>query len=52
MENYNKLLKQKQEELKRLIEQNNYLRQQLSQSDQQIIELNGQIKLLQELLNK
>jgi len=49
---FQKLLKQKQEELKRLIEQNNYLRQQLSQSDQQIIELNGQIKLLQELLNK
>ncbi len=49
---FQKLLKQKQEELKRLVEQNNYLRQQLSQSDQQIIELNGQIKLLQELLNK
>ncbi len=46
---FQKLLKQKQEELKRLVEQNNYLRQQLSQSDQQIIELNGQIKLLQEL---
>ena len=49
---FQKLLQQKQEELKRLVEQNNYLRQQLSQSDQQIIELNGQIKLLQELLNK
>jgi len=49
---FQKLLKQKQEELKRLVEQNNYLRQQLSQSDQQIIELNGQIKLLQEILNK
>ncbi len=52
MENLNKLLQQKQEELKKLIEQNNYLRQQLNQSDQQIIECNGQIKLLQELLNK
>ncbi len=49
---FQKLLKQKQEELKRLVEQNNYLRQQLNQSDQRIIELNGQIKLLQELLNK
>jgi len=52
MQNLNELLQEKQEELKRLVEQNNYLRQQLSQSDQQIIELNGQIKLLQELLNK
>ena len=48
----NKLLQQKQEEIKKLVEENNLLRQQLSQSDQQIIELNGQIKLLQELLNK
>jgi len=45
-----KLLQQKQEELKKLIEQNNYLRQQVNQSDQQIIEINGQIKLLKELL--
>jgi len=52
MQNLNKLLKEKQEEIKKLVEENNLLRQQLSQSDQQIIELNGQIKLLQELLNK
>ena len=52
MQNLNELLQEKQEELKRLVEQNNYLRQQLNQSDQRIIELNGQIKLLQELLNK
>jgi len=48
----NKLLQQKQEEIKKLVEKNNLLRQQLNQSDQRIIELNGQIKLLQELLNK
>jgi len=48
----NKLLQQKQEEIKKLVEENNLLRQQLNQSDQRIIELNGQIKLLQELLNK
>ncbi len=52
MQNLNKLLKEKQEEIKKLVEENNLLRQQLSQSDQQIIELNGQIKLLQEILNK
>lgn len=49
MEDLNKLLQQKQEEIKKLVEQNNLLRQQLNQSDQQIIECNGQIKLLNEL---
>jgi prefoldin subunit 5 len=45
-----KILEQKQEKLRELVDQNNYMRQQVAMLDNQILELNGQIKLLKELI--
>jgi endonuclease III-like uncharacterized protein len=45
-----KILEQKQEKLRELVDQDNYMRQQVAMLDNQILELNGQIKILKELI--
>lgn len=52
MKNLNKLLQQKQEESQKLVNSYNQKQQELSQIQQRLIELKGQIELLNEQIEE